>query len=197
MDRRGLGDRAVFDGAEEGKQFVHLYLFDLDPTQEVAGKGLQVLGRLDQPAQDRVWVTFKDPGHGTDAEAFGQRRNGPYQPVGLTLLGVKRCASRFQEIPVAAQTQELAPAPAIGMAVGAEVPEANPTVIHTGSMGAEVVRGINLAVTPSSQHHTGWRCAEGLRISSGSLLAGLAIGFAGKTRKQFGLTRSSGRFVRR
>jgi hypothetical protein len=72
-----------------------------------------------------------------DAEAFGQSRDGPDRPVGLNLLGVKRCASRFQEIPVAAQTHELSLATAIGMAVGAEISEANPAVIRTGGMRAE------------------------------------------------------------
>jgi hypothetical protein len=70
-------------------------------------------------------------------------------------------------------------------------------VIRTGGMRAEVARGINLAVTPSGQHHTGWRCVGCLRMRSGSLLAGLAIGFAGQTCKRFGFALWSGRFTRR
>ena len=64
-------------------------------------------------------------------------------------------------------------------------------------VAAAVARGVNLAVTPSGQHHTGWRCAECLRMRSGSLLAGLAIGLASKACKRFGFTLWSGQCARR
>jgi hypothetical protein len=49
--------------------------------QNMAGEGFEVLGRFDQPVQNDVGIDFKDSGHGADAEAFGQSRNGPlWQP---------------------------------------------------------------------------------------------------------------------
>jgi hypothetical protein len=70
LDRLGLGDLAAFDRAKQGEQLVHLHLLDVHITQAIAGEGLQVFGRLDQPAQHRVRIDLKDAGHGADTETF-------------------------------------------------------------------------------------------------------------------------------
>ena len=158
------------------------------------GEGFEVLGCFDQPAQDGVRIDRKDASHGTDAEAFGQRRDGPHQLVGVDLLGVKRRAVCFQEIPAAAQTQELSPAASIGVAGGADVPEADPAVIRTGSMRAKVAGGIDLAATASGHEHMGWRCAGELRLRPDLLLTRLTIGLAREAGKRFEFTLAFRRF---
>ena len=98
LDRLGLGHLTVFDGTEQGEEFVHLHLLNVDIAQEMAREGLQVLGCLDQPGQDRVGIDLEDPGYGADAQTLSQSRDGPYQLVGSDLLAVKRRARSFQEI---------------------------------------------------------------------------------------------------
>jgi len=116
-----------------------------------------VLSRLDQPAQDRVWVDFKDPGHGTEAEAFGQSRHGPYQLLGFHLLAMQRGAMGLQEMPLAAETHQLAPPSAVGMAVGADIPPAHPAVIRTGGLRAEMPGGIDVPAAASGEKQARWR----------------------------------------
>jgi hypothetical protein len=69
--------------------------------QVIAREGLQVLGRLDEPAQHGSGVRLKHPGHGANAQSLGQSRNGPHPLVGVHLLAVKRRVDRLQEIAVA------------------------------------------------------------------------------------------------
>jgi hypothetical protein len=153
-----------------------------------------VLRCVDQPAQDSVRIDFKDTRHGADAEAFGQSRNGPHQRVGIDLLAVQRGAVRLEEIPVAAQTHQLSPAASIGMTVGADITEADPAVIRTGGMRAEMARGVNLAVTPSGQRHTGWWCAGDVRLRPDLLLTHLTVRLATEAYKRLGLTLASREF---
>jgi hypothetical protein len=103
---------------------------------------------------------------------------------------------RLEEITVAAQTNELSPPSSIGVAVGADIPEADSTVIRTGSMRAKVAGGIDLAATASGKTHWRWRRAGRLRLRPHSLLIPLAIGLASKTRKRFGIALGLGRFGR-
>jgi hypothetical protein len=60
-------------------------------------------------------------------------------------------------VPLAAQTHQLAPASAVGMAVGTDIPPAHPAVVRTGGLGTEVARGIDLPAAASGEEHTGWR----------------------------------------
>jgi hypothetical protein len=122
----GLGDVTVLDGPEPSAALVHLHLFDGDLTQVIAGERFDVLGRLDEPGQDRVRVGCKDSGDGTDAETRSESRDGPYPLVGIDLLGVKRRAVCLQEVPTTAQAMELAPPSAMGMAGGADGTETAP-----------------------------------------------------------------------
>ena len=95
LDRLGLGDFTLFNGAEQGEEFVPLNLFDVDLAQQIAREGLQVLRCLDSPAQHGVGVRLKHPGHGAKAETLGESRDGPYQLVGIDLLAGNWRAQRL------------------------------------------------------------------------------------------------------
>ena len=44
----------------------------MEITQEIRGKGAQLLGRFDQPVQHRVGINLEDPRGGADTQTFGQ-----------------------------------------------------------------------------------------------------------------------------
>jgi hypothetical protein len=75
----------------------------------------------------------------------------------------------FHERAAIAQTYELSPAAAIGMAVGVDIAPTHPAVIQTSVMRAAVAGGIDLAATPSGQQHAGWRRTRDLRMRPDSL----------------------------
>jgi hypothetical protein len=156
-----------------------------------------VLRGVNQPAQDSIRIDLKDASHSTDAEAFVQSRESPHPRVGIDLLAVKWGAVRLEEIPVAAQTHELAPAASGGMTVGADITEADPAVIRTGGMRAKMAGSIDLAATASGQVHTGWRRAGYVRLRPDWLRTRLTIGLASEAYKRLGFTRWSGRFAHR
>jgi hypothetical protein len=64
------------------------------------------------------------------------------------------------------------------MAIGADIPAADPAMIRTRGMGAKVAAGIDLAATPSGHDHPGWRRAGYLRVRPDLLLTRLTIGLA-------------------
>jgi hypothetical protein len=74
----------------------------------------------------------------------------------------------------------------MGMTVGADIPEADPAVIRTCGMRAEMAGGIDLAATTSGQEHTRWRRTGRLWLQPDLLLIQRAIGLASETCKRFG-----------
>jgi hypothetical protein len=80
------------------------------------------------------------------------------------------------------------------VAIGADIPEADPAVIRTGSMRAKVVGGIDLAATASGHDHAGWRCTRDLQVRPGMLLTRLAIRLAREAGKRFEFTLAFRRF---
>jgi hypothetical protein len=90
----------------------------------------------------------------------------------------------FQEMPLAAEAKQLAPAPA----VGANIPEVDPTVIRADGVRAELTGGIDLTATTSGKPHAGWWRARRLRGRLDRLFAQLALGLARVTGKRFGFT---------
>lgn len=68
----GLSDLTVFDRTEQRKELIHLHLLDLNVAQEITRKGVQVLGCLHQPLEERVGGDFTNAGHGQNAQTFGQ-----------------------------------------------------------------------------------------------------------------------------
>jgi len=112
------------------------------------------------------------------------------------VLAVKRGAQSLKEIAAAAQTKELSPSAATGMAIGADIAEADPAVIRTGRMWAKVARSIDVTATASGHDHTGWRRTGCLWVRPALLLTQRAIGLARATYKRFGAALEPGQFRR-
>ena len=51
-------------------QLVELQLLQVEITEEIRGKGAQLLGRFDQPVQHRIGVDLEDPRRGADTQAL-------------------------------------------------------------------------------------------------------------------------------
>jgi hypothetical protein len=83
---------------------------------------------------------------------------------------MKRRAQCFQEITPATETYQLSPPSSIGVAIGADITPADPAVIRTGGMRAEMAGGLNLAATTSDQEHPGWRRTGYSRVRPALLL---------------------------
>ena len=49
-------------------QLIELQLLQVEITQEIGGKGAQLLGRFDQPLQHRVGINLEDPSGGADTQ---------------------------------------------------------------------------------------------------------------------------------
>jgi hypothetical protein len=60
-------ERAVFDGTEDGVHLVELHWVDMQITEEIPGKGSQLLGGFPQPPQHGVGVDLEHPGRGANA----------------------------------------------------------------------------------------------------------------------------------
>src|SRR5215813_6565298 len=148
-----LTDLALFDRTEQGEQLVQLHLLYIEVMQDMAREGFEVIGGLHQPAQYRGGIGLKHPGHGAAPEALGQSRNGPHELVRLHLLAVQWRAMGLQEMPLATETHQLAPASAARMAIGADIPPAHPAMVRTGGMGAEVARGVDVPAAASGERH--------------------------------------------
>jgi hypothetical protein len=74
------------------------------------------------------------------------------------------------------------------MAIGAEIPPADPAAIGTVRGGAEMRGGIHLATAPPCGHDAGWRGAECLCVGGAGVLTGVAVRLGGEARKRCGLT---------
>jgi hypothetical protein len=98
-----------------------------------------MLRGLHQPDEHSIRVHRKDAGDSADAESFGECPDGPHQLLGLDVRALQGGAVGLLEIAFAAQTIQLSPVVSTGMAVGAEIPEADPAVIRTDGMRTEVV----------------------------------------------------------
>ena len=95
---------------------------------------------------------------------------------------------------MAAQTHQLPPAASIGMAIGADIAKADPAMICTRGMGAEMARGIDVAVATSGEPHARWRRTGRLRVRPDVLLTQRAIRPESETRKWFGIALGPRRF---
>jgi len=91
-------------------------------TQEIRGKGAQLLGRCDQPVQDRLGIALEDPSRGADTETFSSTRQDPYNQLHRGLFAVEDRAMSLQKVSLTRGTVELAPGAATGMTVGAQIP---------------------------------------------------------------------------
>jgi hypothetical protein len=59
-DGFGHADRTILHRAEQGEEFIELYLPDPHVVQDVSGKGPQLVRRY-QPLKHRIGVDLKDP----------------------------------------------------------------------------------------------------------------------------------------
>jgi len=67
-------------------------------TEEIRGKGAQLLGRCDQPVQDRLGIDLEDPSRGADTETFSSTRQDPYNQLHRGLFAVEDRAMRLQKV---------------------------------------------------------------------------------------------------
>ena len=101
----------------------------------------------------------------------------------------------FGEIPLARGALELAPGPAIGMAIGVQIAPPEPAAIATASMGAEVLRGISSARPAVRRgHRLGWRRRRLVGMGGFSLTQGArrSLGQASKRLGFLGALASGG-----
>src|SRR5438034_4660501 len=89
---------------------------------------------------------------------------------------------------VTGDPQPLPPGTAMGMAIGAEIPPADPAAIGTVWVRAALRRGVALAASPPRRHEAWWRCCRGVRAGSGGGLTGVAVRVCGEACKRFGGT---------
>ena len=71
VDRLIFAHLPVLHGAEHGIQLIKLYLLYMHRTQDVACKGLKLLGCFDQPVQHRIGGDLEDSGGGANTEPLG------------------------------------------------------------------------------------------------------------------------------
>jgi len=139
VDRLVFAHLPVLHGAEHGIQLIELYLLDVHLTQEVACKGLKLLGRFHQPVEHGIRVHLEDPRGGANAEPLRQAGQHADDQLHGDLLSMKDRAMMLGKVPFACDAVELAPGTATGMAIGTEVPQPEPATIATARMGTEVL----------------------------------------------------------
>jgi hypothetical protein len=157
LDGLRLADLTVLDRTEQGEEFVQLHLLDAHVVQEVLGEGPQLRGRLHEPLQDRVGVDLEHPRRAPDAQALRQARDDPHDEVDGGALPMKDRPEALQEVAATGDAQQLAPATATGMAVGADIPPSRPAPIGTVRVRAKVRRGVDLAAAPARHDDAWWR----------------------------------------
>ena len=164
-------------------------------TEEIRGKGPQVLRRFDQPLKDRIGIDLKDPRGGTNAQPPGQTRQHAHDQRHWRLLAMKDRAVMFWKIPVAADAVELPPRAATGMTIGPQVVQPQPPAIVTRGVGAKGHRGVHgpgavvrwgYGIGPSRRR---WSCLASLWFTQGTM------GLVRQARARFGCggTRALGR----
>ena len=72
----------VSHGTQGGVKFIELDLVEMQIVQKVGGKGLQVLGRLYQPAQNGIGVDLEDARCAPDAQPLSETRDDLHDEIG-------------------------------------------------------------------------------------------------------------------
>jgi hypothetical protein len=156
LQRLVVADRAGFAVAQHRIQLVELQLLHVQVAQEISGKGTQLLGGFDQPAQHGVRIDLEDPSGGTDAQPLGEARQGTHDEVHWDPLTMENRAVRLEKIALTSRTVQLPPGAPTGMAVGTQVPEPQPAAIGTTRMGTKMHGGVN-----HTRASLGWRHGSG------------------------------------
>jgi hypothetical protein len=129
-----------------------LQLLRVEITEEMDGKGAQLLGHFDQPVQHGIRVDLEDPRRSADTEPFSQAGQDAYDALDRRLFAMEDRAMGLQKVTVACRTVELTPGAAAGMTVGPEIAEPEPPPIVTSAVRTEVLRGVHCTRTS-----VGWR----------------------------------------
>src|SRR5438067_13897783 len=95
----------------------------------IGRQSLELLSGLDHPAQDGIGVDLEPPRGAPEAQPFGQTRDDAPELLGRGALAMTKRAVRLIQISLAGHTRKLLPRLATGMAVGADMAAAEPTVI--------------------------------------------------------------------
>jgi hypothetical protein len=121
FDRLGLRDLTSLDRTAHGIQLIELHLGRVQLTEEIRGKGRELLGRFPQPLQDGAGSDFEDACGGANAEPLGSARQHVDNQLHGDLLAMEERAVVFGELSLARGALELAPLAAIGMAIDAQI----------------------------------------------------------------------------
>jgi len=105
LDGLSLADRAILDGAEQGKQFIELDVLDTHVVQDVSGKGLELVRGLHQPLQHGVRVDLEHPRGAPDAQSLGQACDDPHDEFDRGTLAMKERAKGLEKIAAAGHAQ--------------------------------------------------------------------------------------------
>src|SRR5215813_12439878 len=158
--------------------------------QEVLGEGSEMVGGCDQPLQHGIGVDLEHPGHGADAQTFGQRSHGAHQFVDGDVLAVQRRAMELMEIAEAGNALKLTPWVAARVPVGAEVAASQPIVVGTIQVWTELILAVDRALAAlciGEQRRRRTRC---LVTGFCGLVTGGTQRFVEQTGKGFGLARA-------
>src|SRR5262249_35237759 len=134
---------------------VELQLLYMYVAQEIARKGAQLLGRLNQPLQDRIGVDLEDSRGGTDTQTLGEARQDAHDALHGRLFAVEEGAMGLQKVALARGTVELTPGTTARMAIGPQVAQRQPATIGTVAMRTKVPGRVDLTGTSVRRGHGG------------------------------------------
>src|SRR6266403_5476245 len=101
---------------------------------------------------------------------------------------MKRGAMGLQHIPLTLAAIQLSPRATVGMTIRTEIAEPHPTLIRTGRIGAELLRGVHVARASPTGGDRRWRRGRWRRRGFlRRLLTGGTAGLAGAARKRRGV----------
>src|SRR5262249_29082942 len=152
----------------------------------VLRKGPELLRRLHQPMQHRVWLDLKHTRCTADAYALSEAADHVHDEVDRDALAMEQSTVMLWKVALAGRTVELTPRATAGMAVGAQVAQPQPAAIGTVRMRAKMPGGIHLTRTPMRRghrigaHRRRWRGMYGLVCTQS------ARGLLGQPLKRFG-----------
>lgn len=136
-------DLTRFEVSQHRIHLVELELLQVKITEEIRGKGTELLGRFDQPVQHGGGVDLEHPRRGTDTQAFSQTGQDAHDEFHRRLFAMKDGAVMFGEIALARGAVQLPPGAAIGMAIGPQIVHPQPAAIVTLGVGTKVHRGVH------------------------------------------------------
>src|SRR5215471_20352765 len=106
LDRPLLAQRAVRERTEHGIEFIELHLREVQVVQEVLRKGPQLLRRLHQPVQHRVWIDLEHPRGAANAQALSEAADHVHDEVNRDALAMEQGTVMLWKVPFAGRTVE-------------------------------------------------------------------------------------------